>query len=126
MSGSPASAGRGRPADASPVTALYAVRRAAAGDSPYSPSVLRRVVARASSAGQNQGERRHEAAHFTDREQEVLRLVAAGLSNNDIADRTHIGVTTVKTHVANLMTKTGSPNRVRLAVPAIQQGLADT
>ncbi|MFF1795406.1 response regulator [Kitasatospora sp. NPDC058263] len=112
--------------DVSPVTVLDAVRRAAAGDSPYTPSVLRRVVARASSAWQDQGERRHGAAHFTDRGQEVLRLVAAGLSHNDIADLMHIGVTTVKTHVSNLMTKTGSPNRVRLAVLAIQQGLADT
>ncbi|MFE2723383.1 LuxR C-terminal-related transcriptional regulator [Kitasatospora sp. NPDC059327] len=41
-----------------------------------------------------------------------------------MADRLHVGVTTVKTHLSNLMTKTGSLNRVRLAVLAIQQSLA--
>ncbi|WP_245766734.1 LuxR C-terminal-related transcriptional regulator [Streptomyces colonosanans] len=50
--------------------------------------------------------------------------MAAGLSNGEITDRMHIGMTTVKTHVSNLMTKTASPNRVRLAVPAIQGGVA--
>ncbi|WP_406201759.1 response regulator transcription factor [Kitasatospora sp. NBC_01560] len=110
--------------DVPPAAVLDAVRRAAAGDSPYSAGVLRRVVARAASAWQGEDGRRYEAAHFTEREQEVLRLIAAGLPNHDIAERLHIGVTTVKTHVSNLMTKTGSPNRVRLAVVAIQQGLA--
>jgi DNA-binding NarL/FixJ family response regulator len=52
----------------------------------------------------------------TAREQDVLDLVAEGLSNTEIADRLHIGVTTVKTHITSLMTKTESPNRVRLAL----------
>lgn len=43
-------------------------------------------------------------------------MVAEGLSNAEIAERLHIGVTTVKTHITSLMTKTGSPNRVRLAL----------
>ena len=46
----------------------------------------------------------------------MLDLVAEGLSNTEIADRLHIGVTTVKTHITSLMTKTDSPNRVRLAL----------
>ncbi|MGW3046000.1 response regulator transcription factor [Kitasatospora sp. NPDC001159] len=62
---------------------------------------------------------------FTQRERDVLRLIAAGLSNSEIAVRKHIGLTTVKTHVSNLMTKADVPNRVRLAVLAIQEGLAD-
>ena len=53
---------------------------------------------------------------LTAREQEVLNLVAEGLSNTEIGDRLHIGVTTVKTHITSLMTKTDSPNRVRLAL----------
>ncbi|MER7750751.1 LuxR C-terminal-related transcriptional regulator [Kitasatospora sp. NPDC097643] len=69
-------------------------------------------------------ERREAVTRFTEREGEVLRHLAEGLSNSEIAGRMHLGVTTVKTHVSNLMTKTGSPNRVRLAVLAIQQGLA--
>jgi len=110
--------------DVSPSSVLDAIRRAAAGESPYSPTVLHRVVARASSNWNGEGDRRRETVHFTEREQVVLRLVAEGLSNTEIAERMHIGVTTVKTHVSNLMTKTDSPNRVRLAVLAIQQGLA--
>ncbi len=46
----------------------------------------------------------------------MLDLVADGLSNGEIAERLHIGVTTVKSHITSLMTKTGSPNRVRLAL----------
>ncbi|MEU9042438.1 MULTISPECIES: response regulator transcription factor [unclassified Kitasatospora] len=108
--------------DVEPAAAPDAVRRAAAGDSPYSPSVLRRVVARAS-ADWTGPERREAVARFTEREGEVLRHLAEGLSNGEIADRMHLGVTTVKTHVSSLMTKADSPNRVRLAVLAIQQGL---
>ncbi|MFJ9695560.1 response regulator [Kitasatospora sp. NPDC101183] len=112
--------------DVAPAAVLDAVRRAAAGDSPYSPTVLHRVVARAAHAWQTRPDRRPAATRLTDREEEVLRLIAAGLSNHEIADRMHIGLTTVKTHVSNLMTKTDTTNRVRLAVLAIQAGLGET
>ncbi|MEU9827269.1 LuxR C-terminal-related transcriptional regulator [Micromonospora chersina] len=49
----------------------------------------------------------------------MLNLVGEGLSNTEIADRLHIGVTTVKTHITSLMAKTNSPNRVRLALFAM-------
>ncbi|MFE2285175.1 response regulator [Streptomyces sp. NPDC059443] len=111
--------------DVSPALVLDAIRRAALGESPYSPTVLHRVVARAASAWSGEGERRRDSVHFTEREREVLGHVAAGLSNTEIAERMHVGVTTVKTHVSNLMTKTDSVNRVRLAVLAIQQGLVE-
>lgn len=99
--------------DAPPTDLLDGIRRAAAGDSPFSQEVLRRLVhravhARAGASGRVDG--------LTVREQEVLDLVAEGLSNTEIAERLHIGVTTVKTHITSLMTKTGSPNRVRLAL----------
>ncbi|WP_327678372.1 response regulator transcription factor [Kitasatospora sp. NBC_00458] len=110
--------------DVDPAGVLDAVRRAAAGESPYSPDVLRRVVARAASDWTGEDGRRQPVARFTGREHEVLRHIADGLSNIEIAERMHLGVTTVKTHVSNLMAKTGSPNRVRLAVLAIRQGLA--
>jgi len=112
--------------DVPPSTLVDAIRRAVAGESPYSPTVLHRVVTRAASAWGGEGRRRRGTIRFTEREQEVLRHVAAGLSNGEIADRMHIGITTVKTHVSNLMTKTDSPNRVRLAVLAIQEGVADS
>ncbi|MEV0535247.1 LuxR C-terminal-related transcriptional regulator [Kitasatospora sp. NPDC050463] len=57
------------------------------------------------------------------REREVLGLLGVGLSNKEIADRLHLGVTTVKTHVASLMAKTGRDNRIRLAVLAVLTGI---
>ncbi|SCL34457.1 two component transcriptional regulator, LuxR family [Micromonospora rhizosphaerae] len=99
--------------DAPPADLLDGVRRAAAGDSLFSQEVLRRLVQRAVHA---RAETPRPTQGLTAREQDVLNLVAEGLSNTEIADRLHIGVTTVKTHITSLMTKTGSPNRVRLAL----------
>ncbi|MDG4797567.1 response regulator transcription factor [Micromonospora sp. WMMD1082] len=99
--------------DAPPADLLDGVRRAAAGDSPFSQEVLGRLVHRAVHA---RTETPPPVDGLTAREQQVLNLVAEGLSNGEIAERLHIGVTTVKTHITSLMTKTGSPNRVRLAL----------
>ncbi|RSM73629.1 DNA-binding response regulator [Actinoplanes sp. ATCC 53533] len=99
--------------DAPPVELLDGIRRAAAGESPFSQEVLRRLVTRAVAARAGQP---RQATGLTARERDVLELVADGLSNTEIADRLHIGVTTVKTHITSLMTKTDSPNRVRLAL----------
>ncbi|MFY1585001.1 response regulator transcription factor [Micromonospora sp. WMMD734] len=99
--------------DAPPGELVDGVRRAAAGGSPFSEEVLQRLVRRAVHA---RAEPSRPAAGLTAREQDVLALVAEGLSNTEIADRLHIGVTTVKTHITSLMTKTDSPNRVRLAL----------
>jgi DNA-binding NarL/FixJ family response regulator len=101
--------------DAPPDELLDGIRRAATGDSPFSQEVLQRLVARAVSA---RTEAPRPVAGLTDRERDVLDLVAEGLSNSEIAERLHIGVTTVKTHITSLMTKTGAPNRVRLALVA--------
>jgi DNA-binding NarL/FixJ family response regulator len=106
--------------DDAPAALLDGIRRAAAGDSPFSRSVLRRLVDRAVQAG---GARpaAPPPVGLTGRERDVLALVGEGLSNPEIAARLHLGVTTVKTHVANLMTKTGSANRVQLALYAAGQ-----
>ncbi|MFI5491472.1 response regulator [Actinoplanes sp. NPDC051859] len=101
--------------DAPPTELLDGIRRAAAGDSPFSQDVLHRLVQRAVAA---QGGEPRRIPGLTARERDVLDLVAEGLSNTEIGDRLHIGVTTVKTHVTSLMSKTGSPNRVRLALYA--------
>ncbi|MCW3842564.1 response regulator transcription factor [Micromonospora yasonensis] len=101
--------------DAPPGDLLDGIRRAAGGDSPFSPEVLRRLVQRAVHA---RAETPRPVDGLTAREQDVLDLVAEGLSNTEIAERLHIGVTTVKTHITSLMTKTNSPNRVRLALYA--------
>ncbi|MET8044908.1 response regulator transcription factor [Micromonospora sp. NPDC005215] len=99
--------------DAPPTELLDGIRRAAVGDSPFSPEVLRRLVKRAVHA---RPETPRLVQGLTARERDVLDLVADGLSNTEIADRLHVGVTTVKTHITSLMTKTSSPNRVRLAL----------
>ncbi|WBB90703.1 response regulator transcription factor [Verrucosispora sp. WMMC514] len=99
--------------DAAPTELLDGVRRAATGDSPFSPEVLRRLVQRAVHARTGTPT---PVTGLTGRERQVLDLVADGLSNGEIAERLHIGVTTVKSHITSLMTKTGSPNRVRLAL----------
>ena len=61
---------------------------------------------------------------LTDREQEVLRLVAVGMSNGEIADHLHISPATAKTHVAHLLTKLDARDRVQLVIIAYQAGLA--
>jgi DNA-binding NarL/FixJ family response regulator len=101
--------------DAPPAELLDGIRRAAAGDSPFSQDVLRRLVRRAvhSRTGLPRA-----VTGLTAREQDVLDLVGEGLSNAEIAQRLHIGVTTVKSHITALMMKTESPNRVRLALLA--------
>nr|WP_328841964.1 response regulator transcription factor [Nakamurella leprariae] len=110
--------------DASPADLLDAVRRAAAGESPFSPPVLRRLVDRAVRAG-GPGTPTPPAGlpELTERERDVLQHLGSGLSNGDIATLMHISVTTVKTHVASIMDKTGSRSRVQLAVLAVRHGL---
>jgi DNA-binding NarL/FixJ family response regulator len=108
--------------DSAPEDLLAAVRRAAAGEPPFSPTVLRRVVDRATerhrpTAGED------PLPPLTPRERDVLVLLSHGLSNADIAGRLHLGVTTVKTHVGSLLTKTGVDNRVRLALLAYAAGI---
>jgi DNA-binding NarL/FixJ family response regulator len=101
--------------DAPPTELLNGIRQAAAGESPFSQDVLRRLVRRAVDA---KPEAPARIDGLTAREQDVLDLVAEGLTNTEIAERLHIGITTVKTHITALMTKTNSPNRVRLALVA--------
>jgi DNA-binding NarL/FixJ family response regulator len=109
--------------DAAPEELLDGIRKAADGDSPFSPAVLRRLVHRAVRARAEQAAPADPLPTLTPRERDVLALTGAGLSNQEIAEQLHLGVTTVKTHLANLMTKTGAANRVRLAVLAVRAGL---
>ncbi|NMM84248.1 DNA-binding response regulator [Rhodococcus sp. SRB_17] len=107
--------------DTEPSELLEGIRRTAEGEMVFSPELLRRVVDRAVLGGQAESTV-VETVPLTDREAQVLALVAEGKSNQEIADALHLGVTTVKTHVANLMSKTGCDNRVRLAVYYLQRG----
>ncbi|WP_067544519.1 response regulator [Nocardia crassostreae] len=99
--------------DTEPGELLTAIRRTAEGEILFSPPLLRRLVDRVVAAPP---ESPAPQVDLTVREREVLSLVGEGFGNQEIADRLHLGVTTVKTHIANLMDKTGCDNRVRLAV----------
>ncbi|MEU7991206.1 response regulator [Streptosporangium canum] len=109
--------------DDEPERMVDAVRRAAAGEPLLAPSVLRRVVERALAAEEQAAVQ--VPAGLTDRELEVLALVGVGLSNAEIADALHVGVTTVKTHVSTAMDKLGLRNRTQAAVVAHRIGLVD-
>ena len=65
-----------------------------------------------------------KSSEFTERELEVLRLLAEGLTDKEIADRLYLGVTTVRYHVNNLISKTGHASRTELAVNAVRTGIA--
>ncbi|AQZ62697.1 two component system response regulator [[Actinomadura] parvosata subsp. kistnae] len=107
--------------DSPPSVLLAALRRAAAGEPPFSPPVLERLVRHAVRARQPRPGRAPEPAGLaglSPRERDVLAMVGEGLSNRSIAERLHLGVSTVKTYVASLMRKTGTANRIRLAVLA--------
>ncbi|RBO85555.1 response regulator [Nocardia puris] len=100
--------------DTSPDVLLDGIRRAAAGERPFGAEVLDRMVT-AAVTSRTPAEPAAAIPGLTPRESDVLALLSDGLSNGEIAARLHIGITTVKTHVTSLMTKTGATNRVRLA-----------
>ncbi|MEO3862667.1 response regulator transcription factor [Acrocarpospora sp. B8E8] len=102
-----------------------AVRKAAAGEPLLAPSVLRRVVERALAA-ERRPVRSPVPSGLTRRELEVLALIGMGLSNAEIADRLHVGLTTVKSHVSTAMEKLRLRNRIQAAVVAHRLGLVDS
>lgn len=110
--------------DTPPAELLEAVRRAANGEAPFSRDVLDRLITQALHTRTSSDTPTDvPVPSITPREREVLGLLGVGLSNKEIADRLHLGVTTVKTHVASLMAKTGRDNRIRLAVLAALTGI---
>ena len=129
--------------DTLPADLLTAIRVVAAGDALLAPSITRRLIsefaskpapapATAAAAGAPAGgpaslglsRAGHVADLLTERECEVLRLVATGMSNAEIADRLCISPATAKTHVAHLLTKLDARDRVQLVIIAYQAGLA--
>jgi DNA-binding NarL/FixJ family response regulator len=111
--------------DTEPVELLRGVRAVAAGDALLSPSVTRRVIGEfAGSAGRSRtGTPPARLDQLTDREREVLVLVAEGLSNDGIATRLVISPATAKTHVSRTMIKLGARDRAQLVVYAYEAGL---
>jgi DNA-binding NarL/FixJ family response regulator len=103
-------------------TLLDAVRATARGDNSLAPSVARRLVDHVV-AHPDVGVRPPSLTALSPREVEVLQLVAAGLSNVEIAERLVVSETTVKTHVGSILTKLDLRNRVQAVVVAYEAGL---
>jgi DNA-binding NarL/FixJ family response regulator len=131
--------------DTLPADLINAIRVVAAGEALLAPSVTRRLISEFArtpalglaapatpgpplpvslTTGPAAGRAGAISGLLTDREREVLRLVAAGLSNGEIADQLHISPATAKTHVAHLLTKLDARDRVQLVIIAYQCGLA--
>ena len=102
---------------------IAAVRAAATGDSLIEPSITRRLVERFAAPAPRVG-LPPELAVLTERERDVLRLIAGGLSNAEIAAELVVAETTVKTHVARILTKLGVRDRVQAVVIAYRTGFA--
>ncbi len=100
------------------------VRAVVAGETLLAPALTRRLVERFLSGPPPAADGRPPAlAALTDRELDVLRLVARGLSNADIARRLYLGEATVKTHLNRILAKLALPGRVQAVVLAYETGL---
>lgn len=105
-----------------PEQLVEAVRSAAAGDALLAPEVTRAVIAAAVQPRADQPVEGTPPHGLTEREAEVLALVARGLTNDEIAAHLHLGRATVKTHVSNVLAKLGLRDRVQAVVHAHEHG----
>jgi DNA-binding NarL/FixJ family response regulator len=107
--------------DAGPELISQAIRAAASGEALIAPNVTVRLLSTfaASTPGSTPAQPREA---LSEREEEVLLTVARGLTNTEIAAELHISLSTVKSHIASLMTKLGRRNRVEIAMWAYETG----
>ncbi|WP_033438598.1 response regulator [Saccharothrix sp. NRRL B-16314] len=109
--------------DVTPEHLVASVRMVRAGDALLAPTITRRLVERFANRGADTAAPHRDLAALTPRELEVLRLLARGLSNAELADRLHLSEATVKTHVARILAKLRLRDRVQAVVVAYETGL---
>jgi len=109
--------------DAPPEQLLAGIRAVASGDALLAPSVTRRVIEEFLRTPRETPRADPKLEELTARELEVLKLIAKGLSNSEIAEELVLSLATVKTHVARVLTKLGLRDRVQAVVLAYETGL---
>jgi DNA-binding NarL/FixJ family response regulator len=109
--------------DTEPAELIQAVRVVARGDALLSPSVTRRLITDLARRPERPPTSGEVLSVLTDREREVMALVAEGLSNDEIAGRLFLSPLTSKTHVSRIMTKLNARDRAQLVVMAYESGL---
>ncbi len=109
--------------DTEPADLIQAVRVVARGDALLSPSVTRRLITDIASRPVRPAASGRLLAALTERERQVMTLVAEGLSNDEIAARLFLSPLTAKTHVSRIMTKLDARDRAQLVVLAYETGL---
>ncbi len=109
--------------DVSPDDLVEAIRAAHRGESRLHPDIMRKLMEQVAIQGTPQSEAHVES--LTERELDVVRLIAQGYNNHDIAQELVISEKTVKTHVSNILGKLNLDDRTQLAIYAIRNGLVD-
>ncbi len=112
--------------DTRPADLCHAIREVAGGESLLAPSVTRRLIAEFVRRPETEPPLSRELDVLTNREREVLLLIARGLSNTEVGERLHLTQATVKTYVGRLLTKLDSRDRAQLVIVAYESGLATT
>ncbi|MEO6090481.1 MAG: response regulator transcription factor [Umezawaea sp.] len=109
--------------DVTPEHLVAAVRLVRSGDALLAPAITRRLVERFAGRGADTAALHRDLSALTPRELEVLRLLAEGLSNAELAARLYLSEATVKTHVARILAKLGLRDRVQAVIVAYETGL---
>lgn len=109
--------------DTPPEQVADGIRAVASGEALLAPTVTRRLIEQFARMGSTRRSPPAELGELTPRELEVLRLIARGLTNAEIAETLVLGATTVKTHVKNVLSKLGLRDRVQAVVLAYESGL---
>ncbi|MCE6997010.1 response regulator transcription factor [Saccharothrix sp. S26] len=109
--------------DTDPVELLHALKVVAQGDALLAPSVTRKLIEEFANRPEHRRPDPKALRELTVREREILALVAAGMSNDEIAEHLVISPATSRTHVSRVMTKLGARDRAQLVVLAYESGL---